>query len=1030
MKQDLHFKERLASVMFRTTLLVALLFGVATRASAQSQVQGKVSDKDGLPLVGATVVVSGTTNGVLTDQNGKYVINVPSKESILEFEYLGYAGQKIMVGTKSVIDIILQSDTQIVEEVVVIGYGETKKSDLTGSVTNVKMADVKDAPVSSIDQALQGRVAGADIMATSGDPTSATSIRIRGTRSITASNEPLIVVDGIIDAVQDMGDINPADIESISVLKDASSTAIYGAQGSNGVIIVTTKKGTPTVTKPAIVFGMNVGVSMLARNLDTMTASEFAQYRVEVDEYNAKYAADRISSGTYRDPASKGVGTNWIDQITRIAPYQNYWVSISGRSNKTNYWGSISYTDVQGIVLDSGNQKIFGRFNIGHQFNKWFKLDFSTNAMYRRDFYNKAAIGGSNYWTGATYLNPMLNGESTVNDLYENGTRFNNPYITLQMNTDFREGFSSNNTVTFTFTPVKGLTIKSQNSYYLWQAHRYRYYPSTLPTKNDGDGGQAYRVEGDTRQLTSDNTITYKKDWNGGHHFDAMAGFSVFNKFQNEISVDAKGLLVDDVKWNNLSGIASKENYTVGSWNTRIARMSVLARINYNYQKRFYLTFTGRADGASNFAANRKWGFFPSGAFKWNMANETWLKSNRRIDELSIRLSAGRSGNNAIKAYRSLSAMSSSTGGYIFDGSQATYYYPERLASNNLTWETTDLYNAALDMAFFNNRLKITAEGYLSYTQDLLLYVQRASHTGFTSFIENIGKTSNKGVELTIESRNIVKQKFSWTTAFTISHNKQMVEDIGSEDFVSAMNSPGNGSYMMYGYVKGRPLNALWGFEYGGVWKSEDEIARNQITKAYADPSTSVRPGKARYVDQNHDGILDQNDLVYLGNADPIVYGGLQNTFNIGRLRVGIYFNYSLGGRLYNYSEFYMSGSYMTNQYRYMMNAWHPDRNPESNYPAAGSVQVHVPSSLQVHDATYLRLKNVSVGYTFDLRKKVNWLREIIVGVNAENVWLWSKYNGFDPDVSTSSGDSTLRRVDMGAYPRARTIIFSLQIKY
>ncbi|MBQ2395225.1 MAG: TonB-dependent receptor plug domain-containing protein, partial [Alistipes sp.] len=306
MKEFLQFRERFTSALLRATMLVALLFGVVTHASAQSQVTGKVTDKDGLPLIGATIVVSGTTNGVLTDQNGKYVINVPSKESILEIEYLGYAAQKVMVGTKTVIDVIMQSDTQLVEEVVVIGYGETKKSDLTGSVTNVKMADVKDAPVSSIDQALQGRVAGADIMSTSGDPTAATSIRIRGTRSITASNEPLIVVDGIIDAVKDMGDINPADIESISVLKDASSTAIYGAQGSNGVIIVTTKKGTPTVTKPNIVFGTNLGFSMLARNLDTMNAMEFAQYRVEVDEYNAKYAATNLPSGTYRDPESKG----------------------------------------------------------------------------------------------------------------------------------------------------------------------------------------------------------------------------------------------------------------------------------------------------------------------------------------------------------------------------------------------------------------------------------------------------------------------------------------------------------------------------------------------------------------------------------------------------------------------------------------------------------------------------------------------------------------------------------------------------
>ena len=261
-------------------------------------------------------------------------------------------------------------------------------------------------------------------------------------------------------------------------------------------------------------------------------------------------------------------------------------------------------------------------------------------------------------------------------------------------------------------------------------------------------------------------------------------------------------------------------------------------------------------------------------------------------------------------------------------------------------------------------------------------------------------------------------------------NNKQMVEDIGSEDFVSAMNSPGNSQYMMYGYVKGRPLNALWGFKYGGVWHNQEEIERNKVTNTYVSATTSLSPGLPRYIDTNNDGSLDQKDLVYLGNADPTIYGGLQNTFNIGQLKVGVYFAYSLGGKIYNYSELYMAGTYSSNQYRYMANSWHPVRNPDSDLPRAGAVQVHVPSDLQVHDASYLRLKNVSVGYTFDLRKRVKWLRDITLSVSGENLYLWSKYNGFDPDVSTSSESSTLRRVDMGAYPRARTVIFSVQIRY
>ena len=343
------------------------------------------------------------------------------------------------------------------------------------------------------------------------------------------------------------------------------------------------------------------------------------------------------------------------------------------------------------------------------------------------------------------------------------------------------------------------------------------------------------------------------------------------------------------------------------------------------------------------------------------------------------------------------------------------------------------MYNFGLDMAFLKNRLAITIEGYLSYTKDLLLYLKTIQSTGYDQRMTNIGLTSNKGVELTIDAKIFEKKKFGWSTQFTLSHNKQMVEDIGQEDYVSVLNSPGNTSFMMYGYKTGYPLNSLWGFQYAGVWHNEQEFERNKILKSYVSNTTSNAAkeilGYPKYVDQDNDGVLTENDLIYLGNSDPVLFGGLQNTFNIGQLKIGFFFSYSLGGKIYNYSELSMAGSYTTNQYRYMLNAWHPVRNPESDYPRAGTDDRMLPSSFAVHDASYLRLKNASISYTFDLAKKTRHLRDITLGVSGTNLFLITKYNGFDPDVSTNN-ESTLRRVDMGAYPQSRMVIFSLQVRY
>ena len=1028
------------NILKRVLIIVAALLLPSLGLLAQVSVGGTVVDEGGKALPGATVSVEGTATGAVTAADGSFTLKVPGEDAILLFESLGYKSVKMKVGKLRRFNVTLEEDATYLEEVVVIGFGEQKKADLTGSVATVNMGDIENAPSLAVDQAMQGRIAGADIVSVSGDPTEGTSIRIRGSRSITAGNEPLIVVDGVINAVQDLSDLNSADIESISVLKDASSTAIYGAQGANGVIIVTTKAGSPVQSKANVTLTAKFGFASLARSLDLMNAREFATYnndRIDFSKSNTGmvYPATPSYNQKYADPEALGEGTDWLKAITRTAPFQEYGLSVSGNSKQTNYFSSLAYADDEGIVKDSGNQRTSFRFNIGHKFNKWLKVNYNVNVLYRFARNNKASIGGTGVWSGAVYISPVLDIDSEINDLYNygQGSPFNNPYITIMQSVNQRKTFSNTHTLAIDLTPVKGLTIKSRNTYYRYDTHLYKYSPGTLPVRRlASTGGEATRQESSISQLNTDNTVTYKTDIKRVHHLDVMAGMSMYYKANDYHQMIGKGMLVDDLTWNDFAAIGDKDNYNISSHEQTVKRMSFMGRLNYNYKQRYYLTFTFREDASSNFAENNKWGFFPSAAVKWNLANEPWLKRTRIFQDLSLRLSAGRTGNDAIAPYSSLQRLSSSTSGYLIGDGQATYYYPSRLDSPDLTWEKTNLYNAALDMSVFKGRLKLTAEGYLSYTKDLLLEVQKPQQTGYSKYTQNLGRTSNRGVELTLSTKNIVSRKFSWTSDFTISHNRQMVEDIGGESEVVAMKD--QKGYMIYGYKAGYPLNSLWGLEYGGVWHNSQEVADNDITHQYVDYyAKPYKSGRPRYVDQNHDGILDNQDITYLGNADPIVYGGLQNNFHIYGFNLGVYFAYSIGGSIYNYSEFFMAGTYCSNQYRYMLNAWHPYRNPESDFPAAGaSGSSMLPSDFMVHDASFLRLKTLSLSYTFDLKKKIKWAKSLQVGVSADNLFLWTNYNGFDPDVSTKVEDqeSTIRRADIGAYPRPRKIIGMLQLKF
>ena len=1016
--------------LLRLIAVISVVLFTAGIASAQTRkISGVVVDEMGIPLIGSVVASQDGKSGAMTDDQGKFVLNVRSNDQTVSVSFLGYLTQNVDILGKSDVRVQLLPDpNNSLNEVVVIGYGEVKKADLTGAVGSVKMSDVKEAPGLSVDQALQGRIAGVDIMSTTGEPGAATSIRIRGTRSITASNEPLIVVDGVAGAVTDLNDINSEDIESISVLKDASSTAIYGSRGSNGVVLVTTKGG--FTSKPNITFKAQMGASKIARTLDLMNSSEFIRYR---NSYSYGYK-DNGNVPQY-DPTAYGEGTNWLDEISRVAMYQNYNFSISGKENKLHYYSALGYTDQQGVIKGSGMVRATGRLNLAYKIFKWMTVSYRGSYSYQRQLPNRANIGGTNIYNGAIYLSPLIKPEDNWNPLYENGVTINTPAKTIELNENIVDRHTTFNTAIIELMPISGMVITSHNTYMLYGRKDYRFYPSYLPAKVEGEGAEAYRYEGDAYRFSTENTISYKKKLSRGHNIDALLGFTASKELVNTFSLNAKGLLVDALKWNNMNGISSKENYTASTSNTKTIRESLLARFNYNYKSKYYLTFTGRYDGSSNFAENNKWGFFPSGAFKWNLKQENFLKRTKEIDELALRLSAGLTGNDAISNYRSLEAYSSTTGGYLFDGTQSAAYYISRIANPDLTWEKTFLANIGLDLSVLNDRLKFTLEGYASYTKDLLLSVQIPQTTGFNSRFTNLGRTTNNGVELTIDSRNIDTKDFSWSTTFTISHNSQMVKDIGNENYVATLSSWGSNSYMMYGYKKGYPLNSLWGFQYEGPWQNLEQLERNQYTKTYvsstlaSESNLSSLLGHPKYADQNKDGVLSEKDLIYLGNSDPILYGGLNNTFHWKNFKLAIYFTYSLGGRIYNYSELFMGGGSITNQYRYMLDCWHPVRNPDSWHPRAGTGYNLMPSSRQVHDASYLRLKTASLSYTLPF-KKGKTFKDIMFTLTGDNLLLWTEYNGFDPDVSTNSSNSTLRRVDMGAYPKARMVVFGVQLRY
>lgn len=1003
------------------------------------QINGKVTDEENEPLIGVSIRIKNTQTGTISDEKGSFSLNTTEKNISLVFKYMGFEEKEVPIDGNNPLNVVLKKTTSKLEEIVVIGYGEVKKRDLTGAVSVVNTKDIEDVPGQRVDQMLQGRIAGAEIVSTSGEPGAETSIRIRGTRSISATNEPLYVVDGVMDAVDSMNDINPNDIESIQVLKDASSTAIYGSRGANGVILITTKRGKEGVNE--YMFRSTIGISQIPRYLDLMNAQDFAELLNDVYYFsNTANQIKPIEDYPFPRPADRGEGTNWTKEITRTAPTNSHTFTASGGNRSTKYFFSGNYSDNQGIIINSGLKRYQARLNLDQTFSKHVKGGINLNYSFIEREFNKADIGTQTLWyTSTLFLSPIIpayKADGSLNDWnsqwYE-GQIFNSPLANslLQKKDSQQKSLSPN--FFLEVTPTKGLKIRSSVSFHDHNRFDDTFYPSTLPTRANAErGAYAYKRAYRTNNILNENTITYNKSWNKKHNFEGLYGFTVQKSKYVEFNASGDGYLVDDLYTNDLRAIPSKENTTLTSDLNERGRLSHLTRLNYNYDSKYYFTFTGRYDAASNFAANNKWALFPSAALKWNLKSEDFLKNIDFINNLSLRASAGISGNDAIGMYQSLSRYSSSTSNYIFDGVIPVSYFPARVPNPNLTWEKTKQINFGLDLTVLKNKVDLTVEYYSSRTNDLLVSLQLPTQGGYTSRLTNFGETSNSGIEASLTTKIYTRKLYFWNSTFTIAHNTQKVIDVGTFDRIATYTNPYGAQYMMYGYEAGRPLNALWGMQYAGTWKNQEEINQNQIDKKYVSSSTAYyEPGRQRYIDQNNDGLLDNNDLVYLGNADPIVYGGLQNSIRLKNWWINIYFNYSLGGKIYNPTELFMgTGTSLTNQYKYMENRWHPVRNPNSNIPRASSKD-DIPNDRFVYDASFLRLKSASASYVFHLSKLThNKLRELHLTAAGSNLFLLKKYNGYDPEVSTQSGGSTIRRMDNGAYPNSRMLTFTATLKF
>ncbi|SKC43516.1 SusC/RagA family TonB-linked outer membrane protein [Ohtaekwangia koreensis] len=993
------------------------------------QITGTVTSGDNAPLPGVNVLVKGTTMGTVTDVEGKYALSAPGSGTLI-FTFIGMKTMEVDIANRAAIDIVMDADISQLDEVVVVGYGTQKKSDLTGSVSSISSKDIKTVPVASLSQALQGRAAGVQVTQVSNAPGGGVSIRIRGGNSIQGGNEPLYVVDGYPLTNENGPTISPNDIESMEILKDASATAIYGSRGANGVVIITTKRG--KAGKPSILFESYYGMQEVRKKLDMLDATQLAQL---INEGIANVNADNVGKPgfpkalTYTDEqiAALGKGTNWQDEIFREAPVQNYQLTISGGNDKTQYSVSGNLYDQDGIIINSGYKRTSFRLNLDTKVTDKLKISNSlTVSNARTNTISSDTDGGGSAGVVYAALNfsptvPVYNADGSYTiDNRLGGIKISNP-VALANETKNRTTITRMlGNVSGEYLLAKGLTLKVLLGANLAYNKTSYYQPRTVYA-SVGTNGSAYINSSQTVDWLNENTLNYQTTLNDRHKFNILLGYTLQAVDFEEYRASGQNFANDILENNNL-GSAQQTNTSTSNV-THSALRSYIGRINYDLDGKYLVTLTTRIDGSSRFGKGNKNSLFPSGSFAWRIANEPFMADIRQVSDLKIRASYGITGNQEIGNYQSLSSLT--TQNYNFGGTFIVGYSPNRIANPDLKWETTAQFDVGLDFGLFNDRISITADWYLKKTRDLLYSVSLPITSGFNTSLQNIGKVQNKGIEFSISSVNVDKA-LRWTTNFNISANRNKILDLGNvKGDIPAGSASGHLQLANSGILRvGEPIGVFYGLETDGIFQNQAEID--------ASAQKTAKPGDRRYKDLTPDGAINSSDRTILGYAQPKYIFGFTNSFSYKGFNLSIFFVGSQGNSVYNINRYELESlTGISNQSAVALNRWTPE-NPSNEIPRATSTgNPYQVTSRQVEDGSYIRMRNIQLGYTFPSE----WMERLRLAsariyISGQNLLTITDYSGYDPEVSRFGQDNLSQGIDYGSYPTAKMYLVGLNIGF
>jgi len=1029
-------------------ILITALFLFSLKASAQvesepvinTRLYGKVVDSvTKQPIPGATVKIKNVTHQVVTDDKGNFVFVTGQKLPFtLVISYVGYNNYEVLA-TGSPVNVLLQEAVNKLNDVVIVGYGTQNRKDVTGAISTVSKENLNQVS-SSVDNLLRGSAPGVRVTQSSGQPGASASVRIRGGNSITGGNEPLYVIDGFPvyndnanvstgagsgANVNALSTINPSDIESIEVLKDASSTAIYGSRGANGVVIITTKKGKRGTNNVA--YQAYYGEQKLIRKIPLLNGSQWAGLHNDI-----LTAIGQPPSFTPSQVAAFGEGTDWQSAAFREAAVQNHELTFSGGDEKSRYAVSGNYFNQDGIVLNTNFKRYSIRVNYDRDISSKFKIGINTVSSYTTT-QGAATNTGNSSLNSPNVITSIINTSPVVSIKDQNGNYyFGNPYIATPDNpiVDILSVINQTNITRSLgnffgeYTLIPGLKAKVSLGADLINTKQNYYAPA-----NTANGyatlGLATVGAAAVKTWLNENTLTYDKAVAKDHFLNVLVGYTTQYSSGEAETAGSKNFVSDATTYNSLQ--SGSQTLTPTSSAYSWALNSYLARINYSYQHKYNVTLSGRADGSSRFGAGNKWGYFPSAGVSWNANQEEFIKKVTAISNLKVRFSAGKTGNQEIGQYQSLATLSPIN--YDFNSALVTGFAANRLSNPNLKWEKTTQFDGGFDLGLFDERISFVVDAYYKKTNDLLLSIPIPLSTGYSSSLQNIGSVENKGLEVGLNTENIKSEKdgFNWKSSVVFSLNRNKVLSLGSSETSFFPNMPNAtlGFLQPVNIKVGLPLGTFWGYKTNGIFQNQADIDNSPTL----DTKANTKPGDRKYVDVNNDGKITAADKGALGNPQPKFIGSFTNTFTYHHFDLLVFLQGSYGNKIYNALQQQLEITNLsTNAWADIADRWSPT-NPSNSVPRATNSPVAQMSDRYIQDGSYLRLKNLVLGYNFS-NQLLNHagIKQVRIYASAQNLATWTKYKGYDPEVSSFEQNNTAQGIDYGAYPNYRTFLLGLNV--